>query len=214
MHGSVTTPASCCVIAQRFDFPLTDSSSHYGDDMTATRYSSAGPTGRRRNAVVRIVDGPVQSQQQQLLGGSQIDQCQPVNTVINIDIGSVKALRAVALAAHNLSASASWRIKLGIGGAQQHLRQWQSGGVGDGFRYKGFAGKTSSGGRGYTAATIQGSCIWPAGGCRTGTAHVTRASKSVTAATRQGFVQSAGCLSAAGSSLSWVAATANFRNGG
>lgn len=37
----------------------------------------------------------------------------PANTVINIDIGSVKALRAVALAAHNLSANASWCIKLG-----------------------------------------------------------------------------------------------------
>ena len=37
----------------------------------------------------------------------------PANTVIDIDIGSVKSLRAVALAAHNLSASASWRIKLG-----------------------------------------------------------------------------------------------------
>lgn len=37
----------------------------------------------------------------------------PDNTVIDIDIGSVKALRAIALAAHNLSASASWRIKLG-----------------------------------------------------------------------------------------------------
>lgn len=35
------------------------------------------------------------------------------STVINIDIGSIQALRAIALAAHNLSASASWRIKLG-----------------------------------------------------------------------------------------------------
>ena len=59
----------------------------------------------------------------------------PVNTVINIDIGSVKALRAVTLAAHNLS---SQRIMAHqarhIGRRQQHLRQWQSGGVGDGFR--------------------------------------------------------------------------------
>ena len=37
----------------------------------------------------------------------------PANTVINIDIGSIKALRAIALAAHKLSANASWCIKLG-----------------------------------------------------------------------------------------------------
>lgn len=36
-----------------------------------------------------------------------------VNTKIAIDVGALYALRVVALGAHNLSASATWRIKLG-----------------------------------------------------------------------------------------------------
>ena len=35
------------------------------------------------------------------------------STVINIDLGSIHALRAIALGAHNLSETASWRIKIG-----------------------------------------------------------------------------------------------------
>ena len=35
------------------------------------------------------------------------------STVINIDLGSIHALRSIALGAHNLSQTASWRIKIG-----------------------------------------------------------------------------------------------------